>query len=325
MKTLIIYHGGCVDGFTAAWIFSKRYPDAEFLPAFYGQSPPDVTGRDVIMVDFSYKRLVLQTMMDTCSTLVILDHHESAERELANLTNDNRIQIIFDMKRSGAMLAWDWCHPKLDAPMLVKYVQDRDLWTKVLVMTDAVSAAIRSYQQTFENWDSLNLSHPMDLAREGIAILRREAQIIDRAVKRAFEIDILGHKVLCTNVSECSSEIGEKLAVGRPFGVTYFDRIDLIRQFSLRSNNEGENVSLIAAKLGGGGHRNAAGFEITLNNTAMLQKLADICEHEWSKSVIGVIVETNERTESWFCRKCKKENFYVEGKLRNDLLKKEKQ
>ncbi len=50
---LVIYHGGCPDGFTAAWVVHKVYPEAEFYPGVYGQAPPDVAGRDVILVDFS--------------------------------------------------------------------------------------------------------------------------------------------------------------------------------------------------------------------------------------------------------------------------------
>ena len=53
---MCIYHGNCQDGFGAAWAVWKRFGDAvEYVPGFYGQPAPDVAGRSVVMVDFSYK------------------------------------------------------------------------------------------------------------------------------------------------------------------------------------------------------------------------------------------------------------------------------
>ena len=44
------------------------------------------------------------------------------------------------------------------------------------------------------------------------------------------------------------------------FSASYCDRADGLRTYSLRSNGEFD-VSVIAKQFGGGGHRNAAGFE----------------------------------------------------------------
>ena len=62
MNPLCIYHGGCDDGFAAAWCVRAALGDeVEFYPGVYAKEPPDATGRDVLMVDFSYKRPVLET------------------------------------------------------------------------------------------------------------------------------------------------------------------------------------------------------------------------------------------------------------------------
>ena len=42
---LVIYHANCWDGFCAAWIARKALGEIEAYPGYYGQSPPDVTGR----------------------------------------------------------------------------------------------------------------------------------------------------------------------------------------------------------------------------------------------------------------------------------------
>ena len=56
---LCIYHHNCADGFTAAWVVKKAFGNVDFHPGKYNEPPPDVTGRDVIIVDFSYKYDVL--------------------------------------------------------------------------------------------------------------------------------------------------------------------------------------------------------------------------------------------------------------------------
>lgn len=63
MKALCIYHGHCDDGFAAAWAVRHAMGDqVEFHLGQYGHEPPDVSNRDVILVDFSYKRPVLEAM-----------------------------------------------------------------------------------------------------------------------------------------------------------------------------------------------------------------------------------------------------------------------
>lgn len=62
MHDLVIYHGGCIDGFTSAWVAWRELgTEAEYFPAFYpvgGELTklPDVTGRDVLMLDFCVSR-----------------------------------------------------------------------------------------------------------------------------------------------------------------------------------------------------------------------------------------------------------------------------
>ena len=84
MRTIVIYHGGCWDGFCAAWLLRGRYPDAEFIPARYGDPAPmeKMAGSRVFVVDFSYPRNVLIEMHRLAYSLVVLDHHKTAQKDL---------------------------------------------------------------------------------------------------------------------------------------------------------------------------------------------------------------------------------------------------
>jgi hypothetical protein len=105
-RPLVIYHNPCLDGFTAAWACWLKYPDAEFVPSVHGQAPPDCTGRKVYLLDFSYKRPVLETMSLVAEKIIILDHHKTAQADLHDFGFGSNISSVFDMEKSGARLAW---------------------------------------------------------------------------------------------------------------------------------------------------------------------------------------------------------------------------
>ena len=79
---LCIYHANCMDGFTAAWVVARKVPGIELVPASYGDAPPDVLGKTVLIVDFSYAKAVLETMAGDARLVVVLDHHKTAEAAL---------------------------------------------------------------------------------------------------------------------------------------------------------------------------------------------------------------------------------------------------
>lgn len=195
-KPLCIYHGNCADGFTAAWAVHSRFGSTfDYHAGVYGAEPPDVTGRDVVLVDFSYKRPVLQQMRRAARSVLVLDHHKTAiddlaagdgfvdisgwttdygridpwQRHLGNVEQDgfegahNTIYTLFDLERSGAGIAWDFFHPGDVRPRLVDYAEDRDLWRFNLKGSREVSAFIFSHEYTFENWDNIYAMLEADL------------------------------------------------------------------------------------------------------------------------------------------------------------------
>ncbi len=129
---ICIYHGNCADGFGAAWTVRKALGEIEFYAASYQEPPPDVTGKDVVMVDFSYKRQVLLEMSEKARSILILDHHKTAAEDLVDLPEN--VIAKFDMSRSGAMLAWDHFFPGESPPPLLLHIEDRDLWRFALQM-----------------------------------------------------------------------------------------------------------------------------------------------------------------------------------------------
>ena len=278
-EPLCIYHGGCDDGFAAAWCVRRSLgKGVEFYPGVYQKQPPEHDGRDVIFVDFSYKRAVLEAMARAAKSILILDHHKTAQQDLSDLgkpppleiwrkdawdgqlPQSSRIRALFDMERSGATLAWDYFVGG-KRPMFIEYIEDRDLWRKRLPNVDAFTFGLRSYPQKFDIWDML-LERPTDeLIAEGRIIERYYRLRVEELKQSAHKAILAGHPVWIANApvfaaSEVAGELAERDA---DFGACYFeagaDRFD----YELRSRGDFD-VSAIAQRFGGGGHKNAAGF-----------------------------------------------------------------
>lgn len=274
---LVIYHAPCIDGITAAWACRKAHPDWDFRPQSHGGDflIMDAIHRDVYLLDFTFPRQDMVSLACVANSITVLDHHKTAMESMENFADVLHdlhltlpVNLIYDMQRSGAMMAWDHFHPGERAPELVRYVQDHDLWTKALPNTDEVHATLSSYDQTFENWDLLEREHLSGLIADGMAILRKNRADIKLLISEGKrQAEIAGHLVPVVNAPpKLASEICHAMAGGVPFAASYYDTAGG-RLWSLRSrkDEDGIDVGEIARQLGGGGHKHAAGFRSDLN------------------------------------------------------------
>ena len=277
----VLYHAHCNDGAAAALAVWLKYGDAqgpwppdlddpprkiEYIPVQYGQDPPEVlAGEEVFIVDFSYKRDVLIEMAKVAFSVLVLDHHKTAEAELKDLIGDN-IEVRFDMTKSGAVMAWEYFHES-PVPKLFQVIQDRDLWR--FEMGEYTKFCHKGLQLHPE-WRTWMTLRPNDLAREGMAVNTflelQSAKIIDDGPVRW---DVTGDIVPVYNLpgfmlSDTLHAALEKYP-DAPFAVGYFDKVDECKRvYSLRSRENGADVSEIAKRHGGGGHVYAAGFSVNI-------------------------------------------------------------
>ena len=260
MSKLCIYHGNCADGFSGAWVVRRALGDIEFHPGVYQNPPPNVLGKEVVLVDFSYKREVMRQLTNDAHSVLVLDHHKTAEEDLRDLDG---AKVVFDMNRAGSMIAWDHFFPGQECPPLLKHIEDRDLWRFALPGTREIQANVFSYPYAFDVWDQLMARAPDELRAEGAAIERKHFKDIEeltKVVTRRFTIG--GHEVPIANLPyTLTSDAGHLLAANEPFAGCYWDTPDG-RVFSLRSRDEGMDVSEIAKQYGGGGHPHASGFRV---------------------------------------------------------------
>lgn len=266
--------------------------------------PRGLQNKRILFVDFSLKQAQMRELVNgglvgQCPhSVVVLDHHKTADAELFpwsiggkegpavdlrgrygsqsalaridellalnQMENIEPVVAFFDMHKSGARMAWEFCNPAYDVPRLIEYVEDRDLWRFAIAETRAVSAALRTYPHDFDLWHGF-LSDTSRLVAEGGVVLRGHQKNVDTFIRNRYWDEIGGVKVPIVNVpyhyaSDCADAM-LKAEPDAPFCASWFKRADGKIQFSLRSSDDRMDVSEIAKKFGGGGHRNAAGFE----------------------------------------------------------------
>jgi oligoribonuclease NrnB/cAMP/cGMP phosphodiesterase (DHH superfamily) len=274
MSTEILFHGPrCPDGFASAWAAWKALGDnAKYTPINYGDPVPSLEGVDTLYIlDFSFKRsTLLELVSPTLGRIVVLDHHKTAKEELVGLHGGN-LFIEFDMDKSGAMMSWEYFHPRHEPPLLIRYVQDRDLWQWKLPNSREISAYIDLQPRTFEAWQALEqmLENDDGYVRAleiGSSILSFTDEKVRSLAAKAEQTVIMGYEIHMVNSPLFQSEIGEainKLYPEENFSVVYFIK-EGKQIFSLRSKGkpgqDGFDCSSVAKVFGGGGHPGAAGF-----------------------------------------------------------------
>lgn len=279
-KALVIYHANCDDGFGAAWAFhywqEKLYDSTQYYPGKYGEDLPLYLAdadTDVFILDFSYRLPALNFAATKVASILQLDHHKSAlldfEKDKLGIALEKNLTVHFDMTRSGAMLAWNaFKDMNISTPAIITHIQDNDLWKFENKNTKNYIAALRSYKQSMSVWDELvkkqvNFTNYLSFITEGEAIRRyfdQQVASVLAATKHPITIDgVLG---LAANLPPVfASDAGNTLAKeSGTFGCVYFIDSKGMVSVSLRSIGDFD-VSLIAKKFGGGGHKNAAGYK----------------------------------------------------------------
>ena len=271
----VLYHGDCIDGFASAFACYYYFKinnikrKITYIPCQHQKSPPMLDGRNVLICDFSYKYNILKQLIKSSKQLIILDHHQSAEKDLKNIPQENK---VFRMDHSGAYITWAYFFGENAVPLMIKYVEDNDIWKKSMVNTRQFTSYIANIPKQFDQYEKLiddnfvkNSVIPI-----GDGMMKQNDNYINDGIKKmAVNFILLENKLYFVgniNTSILKSEIGNSFLTSNPdvnFAICYSKNEYTGETYiSLRSNNSGTDVEEIASKFGGGGHRNAAGLTV---------------------------------------------------------------
>lgn len=276
---VVLYHGYCPDGFTSAtacWHYRKKNglsnepEDIVYHGMAHGRDtwrcPPGIEDKNVLICDFSFSEKVMLEMIGKAKNVLVLDHHKTAKAALANIPEENK---VFDMDHSGAYITWRYFFGyNVQVPSFVLYVEDHDIWTRVLPDSDAYSYLLRTVEFEFDTYEQFfdekyfASMRPVAKGCETFANSMVE-RIVDSAVPHFMLIKGKYYFAAHVDTSVLKSEVGNKVFEKLPLTdfsvVRDSKRWSGTTSFSMRSENSRVDVSEIARCFGGGGHRNAAG------------------------------------------------------------------
>lgn len=285
----VIYHFPCFDGMGAYYAAWKKFGnEAIYIPHNYGEEKDLDLQRDdeIYLVDFSFKYDRMVRISEQVSRLTIIDHHKTAKEDLQQIKDKAaffpNIEMVFDMSKSGAVLTWEYFHPDTEVPLVLQYVEDRDLWKWKLDRSSEINEGLTSLPLTLESWDGLMFNaHTKKmrigkdekagidvLCERGQVLLDRKKRVVESICQQTMQINLDGVTLPLVNTTEYMSDVGSRLSelcIGEPKAAAYFMvKKDKVVHIGLRSIGD-YDVSAICFKFGGGGHKNAAGFTTTLD------------------------------------------------------------
>jgi len=276
----VLHHRDADGFFAAAAAYHVLKDGAEYISVQYGEEFPlkDLSANDeVYIVDFSYSRAILDDVYNTVGKLVVLDHHKTAEAELAGTP-----YFVFDLQKCGSTLAWEFFRPNEQMKEIYDYVEDHDLYRHKLDNTKTVMEGL--YLLDMSDIPTLysyieSDAFVLDLVSKGCVLLQAKERQVDNFTNNPETHRTViweNHRTVVYNTGVNISEIGHKFNQEEDVDMTisyFFMRTDIV--FILRSNNAADvDVIDIALKYGGGGHMHAAGFKLGIEEgLALLSRL----------------------------------------------------
>jgi len=263
MKNIVVLYHNDKDGFAGAWVAWRKFKNkAQYIQANYtNQTDANFNGKIVYMIDFCYNdKSKMKKILKNNKKVIVIDHHIS-QKDLAKISSEN----IYSPKHSACVLAWNYFNPQKPIPKLLSYIEDMDLWKFKMKFTREIIASLDTHPFKFNVWDKIvkdfqKASEIKKYIDEGKAIVKYQDALIKSLVESGIKVKIDGHQAVAVNSPILHSEIGHYIWKNYPntVGLIWNSKNCRVKT-SLRSGKN-INVSKIAQKFGGGGHKQASGF-----------------------------------------------------------------
>lgn len=283
------YHKGDLDGQGSAAIIKKWCledgADCEFIGVEYGDDVAPLLesvakGETVAVVDYTFEPF--SYMQDLCNTAYVtwIDHHASSLKYVKDNKLDSCTTIILgDNSKSAIELTWEFLYPKKSVPRGIKFISLFDSWnhsddSTILAFELSAINYLRGYDD--QRWNDILEDNEVVIAaliKQGRELQSYTDKIhADHCESYAFDLTFEGIRFIAMNTPQRGSQQFKQV----------FDpnRHDAMMRFALTNrghwsvamytSNNSIDLSIIAQKYSGGGHRGASGF-IVKDISAILQ------------------------------------------------------
>lgn len=288
MKTTVIYHRADFDGIFCREIAKKFLPDSELIGWHYGDPAIDMPKEGVVYIldlspdciDFTVNSPDERNL----SNVIWIDHHKSAIEKWPNEIQGYRIDGV-----AACRLAWQWFNSPTKAdgrksvpsgknvyyerivsePLSVRLAGEYDIWDKRDPDAELFQHGLRSLELDDYIWKCLlsdeSKTMVMELLQRGTAIQYAQTQQNkDIITSYGFDLEFEGLKFLACNHARYNSLLftaGLRTDHDACFGFKWTGKFWEVSLYHA-PGKEHHDLSQIAVKYGGGGHRGACGFRL---------------------------------------------------------------
>lgn len=286
MTIKCFYHGSDLDGWASGAIvrywYEKEGNQVEMFPINYGDKFPmdQITKSDLVyVVDFSLPVEKLQELDSKCNYLIWIDHHFGIIKEyLEKNTSCKSIYGFRSINSSACELTWDYLFPAKDTPRFIRLLGLYDRWEHndpsepwddieafqygFKVRSTNPRGCFEFWREWFENLSSVPI-FTVDVIDSGRLIQKYvEGRFKSSLTERSFVVDWEGYKCLVINGDPYIANYltRAKEFEGCDIGINFCNSKGEFWIVNLRTARDDIDLSALAKKYGGGGHRAAAGF-----------------------------------------------------------------
>jgi hypothetical protein len=253
---------------------------------------PRVATKDmnVLMVDITPDLEILRGIKASARKVMVLDHHQAALATLVAALDPT--EFVFDIKRCGASLAWNWCFPHVPRPSLVTYVEAMDLfdWRALMDadkdarnMSLAIEAQVQATPEAMEDALAGSVGFLHDLRTRVMPVVVDIVKLQVSKIIAAVGVRKLAFSGSIATVAVCNTPVyintvsEHILDIRKDIDVVWLWHVNSHRgsvTVCLRSAGQVEVKGFAEARRGGG-HHNAASFRIqnASDSTAAMNKM----------------------------------------------------
>lgn len=268
---ICFYHSADLDGHCSGALVKMKYPECKMFGINYGQDFPwdKIKGEDVIMVDFCLQPFedMLQ-IKEKANSFVWIDHHKSSIEESGHFyTEINGIRID---GIAACELTWDYFFSIENIPTFVSLLGRYDVGNhqadpRVLPFQYGMKQHYTDpSKDVMDFWNSLfDVELIQRIVEDGSIILRyKELEDENYAKACAFETEFEGYKCLAINKMLTNSQLFDSIWDNTKYDfMITFGWKSGAWVVSIYTDKEGYDGSKISKKYGGGGHKQASGFQ----------------------------------------------------------------
>lgn len=264
------YHKTDLDGHCSGALIKLQYPDCEMIGVDYADYVRDFKvrlGEVVYVVDFRFPIDEME-WLSSFAKLHWIDHHKTSideAHETGFLASGGQ---HLEIGKAACELVWEYLYPGEKAPVSVWLLGRYDVWDHVDERVMPFQWGMRNFADTLPDqvifWADVirSPSYLTEIMNTGRVLLEyQRVQDMKYAKGMAYEAEFNGLRAIIMNKAYANSKAFDAVYDPEKHDVMVMFAIKPGQyKYTLFCDKPEIDVSAIAKKYGGGGHRGAAGF-----------------------------------------------------------------